>query len=206
MQSKISQGDGSLRTMRTKPWPFWAEWKEIFGKDRAVGKGADDIEDVPRRRKSDADITDLGENSDYHISFDEFSPETHLPSVRLNEVGEDSTVQSEQATHMPKKISKKRKSYDDGEGLLDLLRKLHAETNMRLETLSNRIGYEMDLGKARQQVFEQLGSIPGLSEDQKYDLCGIIGKENSRLEIFIGLPVESRAGYVRRVLHTEHFM
>lgn len=103
-----------------------------------------------------------------------------------------------------KRCKRKRKGHDDDDGLLELLGKLHAETNSRLETLSMRIGYEMDLGKARQNVFNQLGSMPSLSEELRY--CEILGKDNSRLEIFMGLPEPSKPGYVMRILKKERLI
>lgn len=84
-----------------------------------------------------------------------------------------------------------------------LLGQLHSDTNARLDTLAARIGYEMDLGTARKEIFRHMGNIPELTEDQRYDLCDIIGKENTRLEIFTGLPDASKAGYVKRILQKE---
>ena len=97
------------------------------------------------------------------------------------------------AVPVPKKTKRKRTGSDDDSRLLSLIDKLHAETNARLDTLSARIGYEMDLGKFRQAIFSHLENIPELTESQRYDLCDIIGKENSRLEIFTVLTLRNQA-------------
>ncbi|KAL8528863.1 hypothetical protein ACS0TY_006361 [Phlomoides rotata] len=38
--------DTNARTMRNKPWPYYDDWCEIFGKDRAISEQAEDIVDT----------------------------------------------------------------------------------------------------------------------------------------------------------------
>lgn len=38
--------DPNARSMRYKSWPYYEDWKIIFGKDRATGDTADDIYDA----------------------------------------------------------------------------------------------------------------------------------------------------------------
>lgn len=194
--------------MRTKAWPYLEDWKVIFGKDRASGEPAEDMEEARRSHGvSETDDANRGYNSDYNVTFDENSPEMPIGYNEATDHGENSTTQSTSIpTSNTKRASRKRKNSDDSDGLLQLLEKLHTETNSRLDNLSARIGYEIDIGKARQAVFEQLGGISGLSDRDRYDLCDIIGKENTRLEIFMGIPPEKKAGYVYRVLEKENAM
>ncbi|KAG6416020.1 hypothetical protein SASPL_123441 [Salvia splendens] len=65
---------------------------------------------------------------------------------------------------------------------------MHEDTNSRLQLLSTRIWYGVDLTQARKDMFERLGDIPGLSLDDKFDVCKMIAKESDRLDIFMGLP------------------
>lgn len=83
---------------------------------------------------------------------------------------------------------------------MDFLANLHAETNTRLEVISSRIGYEFDMGHARQAVFDKLGDVEGLTLDQRYQLCNILGDKPQHLEVFMGMPVEARLGYVLRMM------
>ncbi|XP_047983169.1 uncharacterized protein At2g29880-like [Salvia hispanica] len=204
----IINGDSSFKGMRTKAWPLLEDWRLIFGKDRACGEPAENMEEARRsRRVSETDDASRGYNSDYNATFDENSPEMPIGYNEATDHGEDSTTQSASIpTSNPKRAARKRKNSDDSDGLLQLLEKLHTETNSRLDNLSNRIGYEIDIGKSRQAVFEQLSGISGLSDRDRYDLCDIIGKENTRLEIFMGIPPEKKAGYVYRVLEKENAM
>lgn len=207
MHSLSTQQDTHARGMRTKSWPYWNDWKIIFGKDRATGGTSEGLGEAVANSSPDEPITSIGESGDYYPRFDDFLGPEQVPPTYTNDVVEDNSAQSEQVAAAtvaaPKKIKRKRRGCEDDSGLVDLLGKLHAETNARLETLSARIGYEMDLGKARKEIFGHLGNIPQLTEAQRYDLCDIIGKENSRLEIFTGLPDVSKAGYVMRILEKE---
>lgn len=66
--------------------------------------------------------------------------------------------------------------------------------------ISARISYEFDMGKARQKVFDKLGTVDGLTLSQRYDLCDILSNKTQCLEVFIGMPPTARLGYVLRFL------
>ncbi|KAG6433865.1 hypothetical protein SASPL_105484 [Salvia splendens] len=203
---QIVRQDKNARCMRWKSWPYWNDWKYIFGKDRASGGGAEGVSEADKNFVQEELAGDAEGYGDYHVFLDEIlSDEPFHPTVAA-EPGEGSTSRSQQENPPPKKCSRKRKGSDEGDGLLKLLSKLHAETNSRLDTLSSRIGYDMDLGKARKEIFRHLDNMPELSDAQKYDVCDIIGKENSRLEIFMGLPDAKKPGYVIRVMEKEHLI
>ncbi|KAL1540578.1 hypothetical protein AAHA92_24913 [Salvia divinorum] len=84
--------------------------------------------------------------------------------------------------------------------MMEFLANLHVETNSCLDFISARIGYEFDFGKARQEVFDKLGDVDGLTLDQRYELCDILGDKSQRLEVFMGMPVHARLGYVLRLI------
>ncbi|KAG6390874.1 hypothetical protein SASPL_148619 [Salvia splendens] len=118
--------------MRGKSWPYWNDWKFIFGKDESVTA-------VEKNFQERGIIADIDSSSDYQVF-----------------IGDIFAIQF---------------------------------TNSLLDTLSIRIGYDMDLDIARQEIFRHLDNMAELSDAQRYDLCDIIRKENSLLEIFIWLPV-----------------
>ncbi|KAL1540581.1 hypothetical protein AAHA92_24914 [Salvia divinorum] len=41
--------DNNAKFMRNKPWPFWEAWQCIFGKDRAIGGGAENVDAATTR-------------------------------------------------------------------------------------------------------------------------------------------------------------
>ncbi|KAG6421423.1 hypothetical protein SASPL_117975 [Salvia splendens] len=176
--------DSNARGMRTRSWPYCEDLKVIFGKDMANGGHAEWVADAAANSSPDVPVTEIGESSDYHPSFEDFLGYDELMQATFaNPRVDDSSTQSgANATtnaQVPPKNKRKRKVREDDSGIVEILRTLHFETSARLETLALRIGYEMDLGKARAEIFGHLGNIPELTENERYDLCDIIGKENS---------------------------
>ena len=75
---------------------------------------------------------------------------------------------SEKPASAAKTTGEKRKAVHTDVMLMDFLANLHVETNTRLEVIFSRIGYDFDLGHARQAVFNKLSDVEGLTIDQKY--------------------------------------
>ncbi|KAG6394855.1 hypothetical protein SASPL_145445 [Salvia splendens] len=69
---QIVKQDSNARGMRTRSWPYWEDWKVIFGKDRANGGHAEWVADAAANSSPDAPVTEIGESSDYHPSFEDF--------------------------------------------------------------------------------------------------------------------------------------
>lgn len=172
---------------------MYDDWKEIFGKDRANGEGAEDIlEAVNEMEHEYANTHEDYIPRDYHVSLDE---------ILSADKGENSFSQSQQPDEVPKNKAKKRKSSDGIETVCTLLKEISRNTNSRLETLANRIGYDYDVGKARKEVSEKLGAVPGLLKGEKYILCGILADKVERLEVFMGLPEDEKLEYLHHLLN-----
>lgn len=189
--------------MRTKAWPYLEQWKEIFGKDRANGAGAEDVMDAVNNLYSRQNLNTFNGSQDYNVSLDDLST-TELMSKKStpDEVGESShqSTKSTRVAVSDKSSGRKRKHDDSLDGLVELLSKMHEDTNARLECLSMRIGYEFDLTKAQKDVYDLLGTIPGLTMDQKFDVGEIILEKVEHLNFFMGLPECARLPYVMRAL------
>ncbi|KAL1553779.1 hypothetical protein AAHA92_14410 [Salvia divinorum] len=145
-----------------------------------------------------------GIDNDYHVSFEDFMAEDSTPMRVVPENHDDSTTHSEQHVANKRISGAKRKINSSDADLMEFLGNLHAETNSRLEVISARIGYEFDLGKARQEIFTMLGNVEGLSIEQRYELSDILGDKSQRLEIFMEMPAEARLGYMLRLIEQNH--
>ncbi|XP_042022005.1 uncharacterized protein LOC121769307 [Salvia splendens] len=136
--SQIVQKDNNARYMRNKSWPLWEEWKEIFGKDRAVGArsrgAAESAAMMHGSRPMDMDV-------DYHPSLDELFPDEVVANEvvgehAIPEPGNSSNTHGERSAQKPVKIGgKKRKSIDRLECVLDIMNKMNDNTTARLDTL-----------------------------------------------------------------------
>lgn len=177
--------------MRYKSWPYYEVWKEIFGKDRANGEAAEDLQDAWNEMRHE-DVSPLGGTyADYEFSTEDLNEK---------EGADDSTSQNLKTAPMPSEKQKKRKMSADMQGVVEVLGEIGRNTDARLASLAQRIGYEFDISKARKEAFDKLGSIPSLSLEQRFNVCEILGKNVEKMDIFVGLPEAARAQYVERVL------
>ncbi|XP_042054475.1 uncharacterized protein LOC121799200 [Salvia splendens] len=97
----------------------------------------------------------------------------------------------------------KHKRGDALDGLIDVIGKLHEDTNARLDRLLARIGYEFDVTKARKDVFHMMGLIPRLTLSQVFIASDAILARVERLDYFMSLPEGARQLYVWHAL--EHY-
>ncbi|KAL1550300.1 hypothetical protein AAHA92_18282 [Salvia divinorum] len=109
-----------------------------------------------------------------YFPFDVNTPVAEIADVNDTSSGKQRDI------HKQTKSKRRKESTDSS--LIEFLPTFHAETNSRLELISARICYEFDMGKARQEVFDKLGTVDGLTLDQRYELCDILGDKSQSLE------------------------
>ncbi|KAL1536920.1 hypothetical protein AAHA92_29494 [Salvia divinorum] len=201
--AQVVAADINARFMRNKSWPHWKAWKCIFRKVRAHGGRAEDVDIASATVRAQMASGSPCNENDYHPSFEDFILD-EVPIVAPDvEAVNSSSAHTEQAVSTPPSSRHKRKSTQSDDVLMEFLGNLHAQTNSRLDIISSKIGYEFDLGKARQDVFDKLGTMDGLTLDQRYDLCDILGDKPQRLEVFIRMPTNARFGYAIRLIHQD---
>ncbi|XP_042053810.1 uncharacterized protein LOC121798732 [Salvia splendens] len=196
----IVQADKDAKFMRGKSWPLWDTWKAIFGKDRASSAGAEQVNDaVNRMRRNGPSLSEVNENE-----FPDIEERDSENVVRLSQASGFEAYSSgnngKQASINKSGGSQKRKHDGADAAIMEFLSNLHAETNARLEVISSRIAYEFDLGKSKQDVFDKLETVEGLTLDERYELCNILSDKLQRLEVFMGMRAGARLGYLLKLI------
>ncbi|KAG6392062.1 hypothetical protein SASPL_146268 [Salvia splendens] len=199
--TEIIKADSAARFLRYKSWPYYNDWKIVFGKDRATGNSSQDTDRANQMYASGSrEAYSGGANANQPGSDDlldgeglndQGTPDDRTDSVYSNAVESERTG------------AKKRKRGDALDGLIDVIGKLHEDTNARLDRLSARIGYEFDVTKARKEVFHMMGLIPGLTLSQVFIPSDAILARVERLDYFMSLPEGARQPYVWHAL--EHY-
>lgn len=184
--------DKNARLMRYKSWPYYHDWCEIFGKDRATGEQAEDVMDAvnelfnkSKDTENEKEVTD-----DIHILSDDFE----------DAMKENSTYKSVNNDTDKRSGGKKRKSTDENEGLCDLLGNFCRSTETRLGDIARRIGYEQDVSAARKEVFEAVGKIGGLTLQERLVVSKTLVNNTEDLDLFSSLPEDARAEFVHMML------
>ncbi|KAG6430085.1 hypothetical protein SASPL_108146 [Salvia splendens] len=204
--SQVMQKDSNARYMRNKSWPMLNDWKEIFGKDRAEGlKGMDTGEAVHKIYGSKVNVGDSSAKSS-PITLEELFPDEVFPSGVLPEMVDESTSTPALVranSRVQSKAPKKRKTEDKMDSVLELMTRIHEDTNERLKDISTRIGYEFDLSTKRTEVFNQLKGMPGLTIKQQFYAAKKLVKEPELMDQFRGLDDLARAAFVFDLLETD---
>ncbi|KAG6418428.1 hypothetical protein SASPL_120632 [Salvia splendens] len=198
--------DSNAKYMRNKSWPMLNDWKELFGKDRAEGlKGMDTGEAV---QKIYGPRVAVGESSarSSPITLEELFPDKVFPNGVLPEMVDESTSAPPHIRVPPRlqnKAPKKRKPEDKMDTVLELMNRIHEDTNERLKDISTRIGYEFDLSAKRTEVFNQLKGMPGLTIKQQFYAAKKLVKEPELMDLFRGLDDLARPAFVFDLLETD---
>ncbi|KAG6420245.1 hypothetical protein SASPL_116767 [Salvia splendens] len=201
----ILKSDPGVKGIRNKSWPYYDDWKIVFGKDRACGEHAVGPREAYQQNFSGSSQVFAGEGSSYHVP-DPFLGDDSASHALSPEAQTDSGFSaaggSDPKENAPKeRAPKKRKTKEDAlDRLVDVIGKMHEDTNNRLEYLANRIGYEFELTKSRKEVFNLVGVIPGLTLDQVFDASAIILSKVENLDFFMSLHEVARQAYVYRAL------
>ncbi|KAL1567872.1 hypothetical protein AAHA92_03299 [Salvia divinorum] len=208
--SQIVKADINAKYMRYKSWPYLEDWKAIFGKDRAVGVRAEDVssaDDILYGK--DASVADESQPnlSPYHLD-DFFTEEQIQEGLNVDPTTEsplgESDTKSVKSPLSAKKNTRKRKSEDVLESILEVMTKIHVDTSERLRTLSTRIGYDFDLSAKRVEVSKMLEEIPLLPQKHRFMACDILVKEPEHLDLFTGFSMVDKYDYILHILEEKH--
>ncbi|KAL8473855.1 hypothetical protein ACS0TY_030639 [Phlomoides rotata] len=189
--------DPTVSGMRYKLWPYYEDWLEVFGNDRAVGVPAEDVPDV----SVEYDTEDIqpqvgaGQPSASNVAHDEFEmeDESYEPTVDMSKAAAASQSSSKKRSHA--------ESFDNKD-MITALGEIFKSSNDRLGEVVKSIGcqYETNSAQTRKDVFNMLESITDLSLDERLDAADMLSKNMQRLEMFTGLSEAARSRYIHCLL------
>ncbi|CAA0839911.1 Unknown protein [Striga hermonthica] len=183
--------DGNARLMRRKSWPFYYDWIEIFGKDRATGQQAEDIFDAV----SNVNLSGSARPDSQPEYMNDINYET--PEY-FNDTMSESNLQSSAGTK--KSIGRKRKSSETTDPLCEVMKSFSENTSARLMEIATRLGYDYDVSRARKDVFSVVCGIEGLNLQEQLLVSKILVKNPDEMDLFLSLGVQARAEFVRMKL------
>ncbi|KAL8473825.1 hypothetical protein ACS0TY_029933 [Phlomoides rotata] len=193
---KVIRKDPTVSEMRYKPWPYYEDWMEVFGNDRAVGAPTEDIIDVVV--EFEAEIVQpqvsVGQPSASNVAQNEFEMEGegHEPTVDMSKAAAASQSSSKKRSHA--------ESFGNRE-MIKALGEIFKSSNDLLGDIVKSIGcqYETNSAQTRKDVFNMLESITDLSLDERLDATDMLSKNTKHLEMFTVLLEAARSHYIRRL-------
>ncbi|KAL8505907.1 hypothetical protein ACS0TY_016944 [Phlomoides rotata] len=190
------QAEPHLKSVRFKSWPYYPQWLDNFGKDRATGESAVDPIDLFQQLMR-VDLDQAGEIGDKYVPR-----KTGL----LNEVDDNSICKPSDDGKRSSSKGKKRKSGDaDLSTLVDSLgefMKFTKEAMMRQEVNTTKHEAQKDSGSKNVQfmLIESLKGINGLKVKDKLKVCDEMVQNPLRLDLFLSLPPNEQEEYVWMLL------
>ncbi|XP_057809801.1 uncharacterized protein LOC131024309 [Salvia miltiorrhiza] len=131
---QIVKKDRNALNMRFKSWPLFDSWGDVFGKDRANGKNAEDVMEAMHKMYQADNLAQGGVYGTMpHVDEEDAATED----------AEDSVCQLEKKEPTAKNSRKRRKANDDMRGVYEFLHEFGKEANARLDNLATRVGYEL---------------------------------------------------------------
>ncbi|KAL8494147.1 hypothetical protein ACS0TY_025077 [Phlomoides rotata] len=182
--------DPSLRSLRFKSWPYYEQWIDIFGKDRATGENAADAVDLVNEMLRNAKEQE-GETNE---KADPITTETH-------ELDENTSVCKPTESSLKPSKGKKRKSVENEmRSFAATIGEYMKGSDEAFNNLALRMGTEYDAKIARTSLNDVMSMIPGLSLTDKLKVSNELVQNTSRLEYFLSLPHEEQSAYVSLIL------
>ncbi|KAH6771362.1 hypothetical protein C2S52_016165 [Perilla frutescens var. hirtella] len=195
--SNYIKTDNNARTMRSKSWPLYKDWCEIFGKDRTTGEHAETFADVVQ------DLLQKDEESMHTSTGNDYTQFTS--SNQDEEIGDDFMSMSREGTSSSTKMKgkgKKRKSLDSlDDRFLDLMNVFCEKTDSRMGELVQRIGFEHDASLSRKKVYKALGNMNHLTDEEQIFVAKSLCNNTKDLDLFFSLPDEKKVVMVRMILN-----
>ncbi|XP_012836526.1 PREDICTED: uncharacterized protein LOC105957141 [Erythranthe guttata] len=188
--------DVNARSMRYKSWPFYKDWSQIFGKDRATGEHNEAFTEA---------INDLVSNSNKgkeHMSNDDDEVPQLDPSNAdsYSQYMSFSRVDEATSTKTKSKAKKRSRSDPNDGGYAEMASKFFEKMEAQMAELVSRMGFEKDVSAARKQVFDALANMQHLTFEERLKATSRICDNPKDLDIFFCLSDDHKANMVQLIL------
>ncbi|CAA0820421.1 Unknown protein [Striga hermonthica] len=180
--------------LRNKPWPFYSDWVDIFGKDRATGEGAegfaDAVQEVLSNTGDDAPTQNVRRGG-VGLAFETNDNEIESSSPQ----GVESS-----ASGKGKRVGKRKRVKDVEVEVVGLLSTLCEKADQRWGQMVERIGVQHDAKEQRKVLYEALKKIPMLSTEQKFIVTKYFCKNKEEMDVFFSVDEDEKASMVKMIL------
>ncbi|KAL8474291.1 hypothetical protein ACS0TY_025311 [Phlomoides rotata] len=185
------RADPHVKGLRYKTWPYYPQWIEIFGKDRATGENAVDPIDIINELYRDG-LDNEGDIGDKYVP---------LMHDNMNDTEDEI---AEKPVHLtPKAFTKckKRKSNDsDITMLVDSLGEFMKFSKSAMTDLCTGVEKGSTSSNDTKQLNVIMKEIVGLKVSDKLKVCDELVQNSKRLEFFLTLPIDEQEEYVWMLL------
>ncbi|XP_073128970.1 uncharacterized protein [Henckelia pumila] len=193
---EIIKRGSNARLMRNKSWPYFNDWCEIFGNDRAAGNYVEPF--ITAVQEILSRVNDVSPDVDY-VSTEFLNT--------MEGAGESVSVSQSplsNATSAKKLNSKKRKkNVENEDGIVNAINNLADITKSTMSDLVKQLGTDEKVAALLDKAFNALGDMREFNMDEKVLVAELMMDNPSKLGLFLRLPEEGRVSLIQRLLHKD---
>ncbi|KAL8515785.1 hypothetical protein ACS0TY_014468 [Phlomoides rotata] len=185
--------DPNARLMRSKSWPLYDDWCEIFDNSRATGEAS--VSHLRTTTPLPLFSTGMNVDSVSNRVGDETQDESQSPS---------GYAQTGESTDTGKTNSgRKRKSPLQPDLMVYVVQNFCDNASNRLGDIAQRIGHDQDLSAARKMIYSSISKMSMLTLYEKLCATALIARNAEDIDIFFSLPDPDRVEWVNMLLNGE---
>ncbi|KAL8489747.1 hypothetical protein ACS0TY_025584 [Phlomoides rotata] len=196
------RADPHVKSMRFKSWPYYGNWLDIFGKDRATGEHASDTMDFVNELLKNAQEEQGETLGQENINLGDTGVKENVVGDATEKIQENTSVckPSQEVSGIMKICRRRKGPMSEMTALVDTLGNFMKSTDESINNLAKRIAPEPDVKHARTNLNDIMKQIPGLSVQDKLKVSDELVQNTARMDFFLTLPPDEQAEYVYMLL------
>ncbi|KAL8534767.1 hypothetical protein ACS0TY_010700 [Phlomoides rotata] len=201
-KKEYGAADPHVKSMRFKSWPYYGNWLDIFGKDRATGEHASDTMDFVNELLKNAQEEQGDTLGQENINLGDTGVKENVVGDATEKIQENTSVckPSQEVSGIMKICRKRKGPMSEMTALVDTLGNFMKSTDESINNLAKRIAPEPDVKHARTNLNDIMKQIPGLSVQDKLKVSDELVQNTARMDFFLTLPPDEQAEYVYMLL------
>ncbi|KAL0410633.1 UNVERIFIED_CONTAM: hypothetical protein Slati_3653000 [Sesamum latifolium] len=193
--------DSFAKMLRFKSFPYYAQWCEVFEKDRATGECCIDPILAPWNSSTTVE-TERSENVPITLEYYVSTPDPNLygdDEEFMNSFAFAIAPVNVNRSETERVSSRKRKmvATDIGDKFDEKFEAFVNVTDCRLGDIANRFGIEAEESQARKQVWSVVDSINDLTIEDKCLVSRKIVNNKADLDLFLSMTAAGKETFVK---------
>ncbi|KAL8485671.1 hypothetical protein ACS0TY_027815 [Phlomoides rotata] len=194
--------DGFTKSLMNKAFPFYSQWVEIFGNDRANGQDsqlyADTVNEMSQsgrnKKYCEMDVDDNCESNPAAGNYTTDKTSFEVDETSAAPVGKGKGTKLKQADVVDGQFMDTVGSYLVGS------KETFGQIAQTMGHIAQRMGSEFDNRQRREQVYNNLSEIDFISVEARVAIAQYLCNNTKDMDMFFGLPDEAKTVFVTNIM------
>ncbi|KAL8513682.1 hypothetical protein ACS0TY_012975 [Phlomoides rotata] len=194
--------DGFTKSLMNKAFPFYSQWVEIFGNDRANGQDsqlyADTVNEMSQsgrnKKYCEMEVDDNGESNPAAGNYTTDKTSFSIDETSAAPVGKGKGTKRKQADVVDGQFMDTIGSYLVGS------KETFGQIAQTMGHIAQRMGSEFDNRQRREQVYNNLSEIDFISVEARVAIAKYLCNNTKDMDMFFGLLDEAKTVFVTNIM------